>query len=64
MQYEKRSFLVDVLECERCGGRMKIIAAIHSPDVAVKILTCLDLPTRAPPQAPALSDHTAPADLF
>ena len=39
----KRVFLVDVLECERCGGRMKIIAAIHSPDVAVKILKCLDL---------------------
>src|SRR5260370_40523692 len=29
----KRVFLVDVLECDRCGGRLKIIAAIHSPDV-------------------------------
>src|SRR5262245_45326756 len=57
----KRVFLVDVLECERCAGGMKIIAAIHSPNVAVKILKCLDLPTRAPPQAPAVSDHIAHA---
>jgi len=60
----KRVFRVDVLECERCGGRMKIIAAIQSSDVAVKILKCLGLPSRAPPQAPALSDYTAQADSF
>ena len=38
---------------------------LHLPedlrDVAVKILKCLDLPTRAPPQAPAVSDHIAHA---
>jgi len=57
----KRVFLLDVLECERCGGRMKMIAAIHSPDLAVRILKCLELPTRAPPQAPAASGHIAHA---
>jgi len=31
--------LVDVLECNRCGGQMKILAAIHSTDIAVKSLT-------------------------
>ena len=60
----KRVFRIDVLECERCGGRMKIIAAIHSADVAAKILKCLDLPTRAPPQAPALSGGAAYSDSF
>jgi hypothetical protein len=53
----KRVFLVDVLQCEICGGgAMKIIAAIHSPDTARKILECLGLPTRPPPLAPAVAD--------
>ena len=30
----KRVFLVDVLQCELCGGAMKIIAAIHSSNTA------------------------------
>jgi len=44
----KRVFLVDVLQCECCGGRMKVVAAIHAPDTTRKILKCLDLPSRAP----------------
>jgi len=33
----KRVFLVDVLQCERCGGGwMKILAAIHPPDATGK----------------------------
>ncbi|MGA2264597.1 MAG: transposase [Acidobacteriota bacterium] len=47
---------LDVLACPRCGGRMRILAAIDSPDAIHKILTCLGLPTRAPPIAPAVSD--------
>src|SRR6266446_4704362 len=58
----KRVFLVDVLQCERCGGRMKILAAIHPPDATAKILDCLGLPSRAPPLAPAISDFTAHMD--
>jgi hypothetical protein len=37
----KRVFLVDVLECERCGGRIKILAAIHPPEA-----TRFVIPTR------------------
>jgi Putative transposase len=52
----ERVFEVDVLACPRCGGRMRILAAIDSPDAIQSILTCLGLPTRAPPIAPAISD--------
>jgi hypothetical protein len=55
----KRVFLLDVLQCEICGGAMKIIAAIHAPDTTRKILECLGLPSRGPPLAAAVSDFTA-----
>jgi len=51
----KRVFLLDVLRCEQCGGHMKVIAAIHAPDVARRILDCLGLPSRAPPLTRAVS---------
>ena len=60
----KRVFLVDVLQCEICGGAMKIIAAIHAPGTTQKILECLGLPTRPPPLAPALSRTTVQIDSF
>jgi hypothetical protein len=63
-QLMKRVFLVDVLECERCGGRMKILAAIHPPDATRKILDCLGLPSRAPPLVPAVSDFNRQLDSF
>ncbi len=50
----KRAWEMDVLECTRCGGRMRILAAIHSPDA---IRACLGLPSRAPPISPPLEDH-------
>ena len=52
----KRVWEVDVLECTRCRGRMRILAAIHSPDAIRAILECLGLPSRAPPISPALED--------
>jgi len=55
---------VDVLQCELCGGRMKIIAAIHQSDVTGKILECLGLPSRAPPLAPAASDFDCQMPSF
>ena len=60
----KRVFLVDVLQCERCGGHLKILAAIHSPDLTGKILECLSLPYRAPPLATAVSDFTGQMESF
>jgi hypothetical protein len=49
----RRVFAVDARECPRCGGRMRILAAIHPPDVTQAILECLQLPSRAPPAAAA-----------
>ena len=49
----KRVFDIDIEQCPRCGGRLKIIAAIVDPQVIIQILTHLGLPARAPPRAPA-----------
>jgi hypothetical protein len=37
----QRVFAVDVLECPRCGGRMRLLATIHPPAAAEAILECL-----------------------
>ena len=47
----QRVFEVDALRCPRCGGRMRVLAAITDPMVAARILRCLALPSRAPPLA-------------
>jgi hypothetical protein len=52
-QLLKRVFSVDVLECADCGGRMRILCAIHPPDAIRKILDCLGLPSKPPPISPA-----------
>ena len=57
----RRVFAVDALQCDRCGGRMRILAAIDQPRVIRGILECLDLSSRAPPLTPALSPE--PTDL-
>jgi len=49
----RRVWSVDVLECPACRGRMRIVAAIHAPESIRRILVCLGLPSRAPPNAPA-----------
>ena len=35
---------------------MRLLAAIQPPDVAQAILDCLDLPSLAPPAAPAIPE--------
>ena len=52
----QRVFEVDALCCPRCGGRMRVLAAITEADVAQRILACLNLPTRAPPLARSRPD--------
>jgi hypothetical protein len=47
----QRVFEVDALACPKCGGRMRVLAAITDPTVAARILRCLALPARAPPLA-------------
>jgi len=59
VQYEQRSFEVDALCCPRCGGRLRVLAAITEAEVAQRILACLALPTRAPPLASRRSGDLA-----
>ena len=49
----KRVFAADALECPRCGGRLRLLAAIQDAEAIRAILECLDLPSRAPPLSPA-----------
>ncbi|MCP4202270.1 MAG: hypothetical protein GY769_10070 [bacterium] len=43
-----RVFAMDVLECPKCDGRMRVLAFITEPDVIERNLTHLDLPTEPP----------------
>jgi hypothetical protein len=45
----KRVFEIDMEHCPKCGGQMKIIAAIMEQPVIEKILTHLGLRARARP---------------
>jgi hypothetical protein len=56
----RRTFAVDVQECPKCHGRLRLIAAIVDPPVARAILSSLGMPTSAP--APARARD--PTDLF
>ena len=51
----KRVFAVDVLKCDKCGGRMRILCAVNPPDAIRKILDCLRLPSRPPPISPCVN---------
>ena len=50
-----RAFLIDVLDCPRCHGRMRVISTIEDPKVIRRILEHLGLPTEIPSPAPARS---------
>lgn len=39
----KRVFAVEIEKCEKCGGKLRVIASIEDPDVISKILTHLGL---------------------
>jgi hypothetical protein len=58
----KRVFSIEIEQCMRCGGRLKVIASIEEPEVIERILahrrqrgdeetSVLPLGPRAPPQA-------------
>ena len=49
----RRVFSFDVLACGHCGGKLRILAAIHPPETTRKILDWLKLPSKPPPVAPA-----------
>jgi hypothetical protein len=48
-----RVFNIDVETCIKCGGKMKIIAAIEDPKVIRKILEHMGLDAKPPPVYPA-----------
>jgi hypothetical protein len=58
VQYESRSFGFDVLDCPRCGGRLRLIALIEQATAINRILRHLglstDLPVARPARAPPL----------
>jgi len=47
----KRTQLVDVLRCEKCDGRMELVAFVTDPNLAAGVLEQLgmSIPARAPP---------------
>ncbi len=49
----RRSFSVDVLDCPKCHGRLRIVAVITEREPVRRILTHLGLPTESPPIARA-----------
>jgi hypothetical protein len=54
----RRVFAIDVLSSPGCGGRRRILAAIHPPEATEALLACLGLPVRAPPIAAARREET------
>jgi len=57
----RRSFSVDVLECPKCKGRLRMIAVITEREPARRILAHLGLPTD-PPSVARARDPTDDAD--
>ena len=49
----KRTFDVDVLQCPKCHGRLRVLAVITEQEPVRQILAHLGLPTEAPPVARA-----------
>jgi hypothetical protein len=58
----RRSFSVDVLECPKCQGRLRVVAVITEPEPVRRILAHLGLPTAAPTTARA-RDPTDELDI-
>jgi hypothetical protein len=50
----RRVFSTDILVCDRCGARMRVLCAVNPPGAVRKILDCIGLPSRPPPIAPAM----------
>ena len=49
----QRVFAVDILKCEKCGGRLRIVEIANKPDDIKRVLGERDY-ARAPPDAPLL----------
>ena len=61
----RRIFLFDILACDHCGGRLRLVATIEDLPVVTRILQHLGLPcdplspvpARSPPWLPGLRDQ-------
>jgi hypothetical protein len=49
----QRTFGIDVLECPRCKGRMKLVAMVTEPKNIHRFLAALGEPTDVPPRSPS-----------
>jgi len=49
----RRTFGIDVLDCPRCGGRLRLLALIERTRIVERILWHLGLPTDRPEPRPA-----------
>jgi len=60
----KRSFAIEILKCDKCGGKMKLVSIIQDPAVAKRILEAIGLsaevPLKAAPRAPPMNDLSDP----
>lgn len=46
-------FAIDVLTCDRCGGKRRLVALVDRQEAITKILAHLGLPKEAPSAWPA-----------
>ena len=53
-------FAVDILKCEKCGGRLRIVEVAKKPDEIARVLNERGY-ARAPPRAPPDADPRASA---
>ena len=44
-----RVFAIDVTVCRRCGGRMRIVEVVDTPDAVARVLHAARAPPRPPP---------------
>ena len=52
-QLLKRVFLIDILECHKCGGRRELISVIQDSNTVSKILDHVGIPSEPPRFEPA-----------
>src|SRR5690606_6752685 len=48
-QPPRRVFAVDVMVCRKCGGRMRILEVVDTPDAIARVLHGARAPPRPPP---------------
>jgi hypothetical protein len=56
----RRTWGIDVLKCDTCGGRMRLIALVKTDSTIKKILGAMGLPTEPPQPHPARPPPPAP----